>query len=272
MDTEATEGYSSVQLRKRDKLLLDKHQVELAILERKLQKVKSISDGTAKQLFDAVNRGRKLAQSLGFDDVYDAQFTIDSVDHDISFRECYDRLHRQDDQLSALKKEVTALETKLHNAEEKVKELQTELEARMSYSRCSIFICCSHFMHAEFISRSISTESNLRDQLRSLNEKYDALKSVKERAAERYKVDFKKWRTFNNWLFAEDKKHNKYRNEPGITHEEKKQRDMSSIMRKKQMMMEIGPDLARFEGEPGDDVERTKLLMQTIHNDIYKLY
>lgn len=139
MDTEETTGYSSVQLRKRDKLLLDKHQIELAIIEKKLQKVKSISDGTAKQLFDAVNRGRKLAQSLGFDDVYDAQFAIDSADHDISFHECYDRLHRQDDQLSARTKEITALETKLHNAEEKVKELQTELEARTSYNRCSIF-------------------------------------------------------------------------------------------------------------------------------------
>jgi len=102
-----------------------------------------------------------------------------------------------------------------------------------------------------------------------LNEKYDSLKSVKERAADRYKVDFKKWRTFKNWLFAEDTKHNKYRNEPGITHEEKKRRDMDSIMRKKQMMIEIGPDLARFEGEPGDGDEGTLLLL-TIQNHAYE--
>jgi chromosome segregation ATPase len=140
MDTEATAGYSTVQLRERDKLLLDKHQIEVAILEKKLQKVKSNSDETARQLFDAVNRGRRLARSLGFDDVYDAQFAINSIDHDTSFRECFDRLHRQDDQLSAQKEEITALETKLHNAEEKVKELQTELEARTSYSRFTQFI------------------------------------------------------------------------------------------------------------------------------------
>lgn len=84
---------------------------------------------------------------------------------------------------------------------------------------------------------------------------------MKERAAERYKVDFKKWRAFNDWLFAEDTKHNKYRNEPGITREEKKQRDMACIMRKKQMMIEIGPDLARFEGEPGDGDESTLLML-----------
>jgi hypothetical protein len=120
MDTEATAGYSSVQLPKRDNLLLDKHQIEVAISEKKVQKVESLtSDETAKQLFDEVNRGRNY----------------------IPFRECYDRLDRQHNQLSAQKKEVTALETKLHNAEEKAKELQKELEARTSYSRCSIFIC-----------------------------------------------------------------------------------------------------------------------------------
>ena len=72
---------------------------------------------------------------------------------------------------------------------------------------------------------------------------------MKERAAERYKVDFKKWRAFNDWLFSEDTEHHKHRNEPGITLEEKIKRDMASIMRKKHKMIEIGPDLARYEGE-----------------------
>ena len=113
-------------------------------------------------------------------------------------------------------------------------------------------------MFIHFIADSIlSLNRSICEQLKRLNEKYDTLKNVKERAAERYKVDFKKWRAFNDWLFAEDTKHNKYRNEPGITREEKKQRDMTSIMRKKQKMIEIGPDLARFEGEPGDDNEST---------------
>lgn len=75
---------------------------------------------------------------------------------------------------------------------------------------------------------------------------------MKERATERYKADYKKWRAFNNWIFAENDKHHRYRNEPGISKEEKKRRDLESIMRKRQKMVEIGPDLARFEGEPED--------------------
>ena len=102
--------------------------------------------------------------------------------------------------------------------------------------------------------------------MRRLNEQYDALKDVKERAAERYKVDFKKWRAFKDWLFAEDTKHRRYRNESGITPEEKRERDMASIMRKKQKMLEIGPDLARFEGEP-EDGDIGMLFLLTSHND-----
>ena len=132
--------HSSVRLHERDKLLPDKHQNEIAILEKKLEKVKSISDETARHLFDAVNRGRRLAQSLGFNDVYDAQFAIDSVDdHDISFRECYDCLHRLEEQLSTEKKETESLRAKLHDAEVKVEELQAQLETRASDSRCLIY-------------------------------------------------------------------------------------------------------------------------------------
>ena len=115
-----------------------------------------------------------------------------------------------------------------------------------------------------------STESSLREQLRRLNEQYDTLKDVKERAAERYKADFKKWRAFRDWLFAEDTDHHKHRNEPGITREEKKGRDMASIMRKKQKMIEIGPDLARFEGESEDGDKGTLSMILVIRNDVHR--
>jgi len=85
--------------------------------------------------------------------------------------------------------------------------------------------------------------------LKGINERYDALRANKERAAERYKADFKKWREFNKWLFAEDDEHRKRRTEAGILKEERKRRDLASVMRKRQKMIEIGPYLARFEGE-----------------------
>ena len=86
-----------------------------------------------------------------------------------------------------------------------------------------------------------------------LQARYDALKDVKERAAERYKVDYKKWRDFSKWLFTEDDNHRKHRNEQGISATEKKKRDYESIMRKKQKMMDFGPDLAQFAGEDDEN-------------------
>ncbi len=96
------------------------------------------------------------------------------------------------------------------------------------------------------------SEIRHKEELKGINERYDALKAVKERAAERYKADFKKWREFSKWLFAEDDEHRKRRNEAGISKEEKKRRDLASVMRKRQKMIEIGPYLARFEGELED--------------------
>jgi hypothetical protein len=53
-------------------------------------------------------------------------------------------------------------------------------------------------------------------------------------------------------LFAENDEHRKRRTEAGISKEEKKRRDLASVMRKRQKMIEIGPYLARFEGELED--------------------
>ena len=54
----------------------------------------------------------------------------------------------------------------------------------------------------------------------------------------------------NDRLFSEDTEHHKHQDEPRITHEEKIKKDMTSIIRKKQKMIEISPDPAQFEGEP----------------------
>ncbi|KAF8808347.1 hypothetical protein BYT27DRAFT_7210891 [Phlegmacium glaucopus] len=69
--------------------------------------------------------------------------------------------------------------------------------------------------------------------------------NVKEHAAKHYKVDFKKW-TLNITNI-------------GTNLEKKKRRDRASIMCKKQIMIEIGPDRARLE-EPEDDNKALTML------------
>lgn len=88
----ATAGntYSSAHLRERDKILEAKHQKELAFLERKCDRLRWSNDDTLKQLFDARLRGDKLARSLGFNDIHEAQVAIDTTDYETppTFKDC----------------------------------------------------------------------------------------------------------------------------------------------------------------------------------------
>jgi hypothetical protein len=88
--------------------------------------------------------------------------------------------------------------------------------------------------------------SSLQTELSHLQHRYDALLATKERAAERYKADYKKWRTIKQWLcessdskeihpLLKDSNYDVYRR-------------VSSID-KRRKFEEIGPDLSAFDEE-----------------------
>ncbi|KDR79382.1 hypothetical protein GALMADRAFT_243412 [Galerina marginata CBS 339.88] len=180
-------SYSGSHLRERDQLILEKHEEEINALQAKFWRLKYSADEISKNLFDASNRGRRLAESLGFNDVFDAQVAIDSAEHSVTYRECLERLQIAEAQLSVEKKDVQILQAKLHEKEQENKKLAKEK--------------------------------------RALEVQYDDLKDKKERAAERYKADYKKYRELKAWLFSDDKKSRKHENEPGITQQEKLTRE-----------------------------------------------
>jgi hypothetical protein len=243
-------AFSSSLLRERDQKILEKHAREKAELEFRIQKVKKVNDERAKELFDALHRGDRLARSIGFDNLYEAQIYLDSLDHSTAFKECMDRIRILEAELTCEKKEVEILQVKLNKVEDNSR-LQAEFEKLKTEFR-SVTQCSVFENNPRLIQVFSNSERHHREELKQLQERYDSLKAAKERANERYKADFKKWRDFNNWLFAENDEHHKRRNEPGISKEEKKRRDLENVMRKRQKMIEIGPDLARFEGEAYD--------------------
>ena len=125
--------FSSSDLRARDQRLLEKFEKEKAEYERKIQKIKYRADDTAKELFDAVHRGNRLARSLGFENVYEAQVFIDSAEHDVLFRDCFSRVQLLEAQLVSEKKEAEISQARIRNLEddqalqEQVDRLRTEL-------------------------------------------------------------------------------------------------------------------------------------------------
>ncbi|KAG2149266.1 DNA repair protein endonuclease SAE2/CtIP C-terminus-domain-containing protein [Suillus clintonianus] len=87
--------------------------------------------------------------------------------------------------------------------------------------------------------------SSLQLELSHLQHRYDALLATKERAATRYKADYKKWRSFKHWLcessdcdkglhpLLKDTNYDAYRRVSGID--------------KRRKFDEIGPDLCAFD-------------------------
>jgi hypothetical protein len=99
--------------------------------------------------------------------------------------------------------------------------------------------------------------SSLQAELSHLQHRYDALLATKERAAERYKTDYKKWRTIKQWLcessdcskmhpLLKDSNYDVYRRVSGID--------------KRRKFEEIGPDLSVFDDE---DEQMFKTCMYT---------
>ncbi|KAF8876589.1 DNA repair protein endonuclease SAE2/CtIP C-terminus-domain-containing protein [Infundibulicybe gibba] len=161
--------YSSVHLRERDKMLEDKHKQQLEVLERKIDRLKWSNTDTLKQLYEQQNRTLRLATSLGFNDIYEAQMTIDNADHDATYTACFERADR-------LEAEVTSLRDRVQHLEEERDAMQQKLDE----------------------------DSKVSTELTRLQARYDDLLRNKEQAAERYQADYKTWKTLKEWLFQEE--------------------------------------------------------------------
>jgi hypothetical protein len=99
------EPYSSVQLRERDKILIERHQKELAAIESKVDKLKWSNTDLLMQLFESQNRAHRLATSLGFNDIYEAQVHIHNADHSTVYKDCINGFDQLQNELAKEKNE-----------------------------------------------------------------------------------------------------------------------------------------------------------------------
>ncbi|EGO19713.1 hypothetical protein SERLADRAFT_402397 [Serpula lacrymans var. lacrymans S7.9] len=87
--------------------------------------------------------------------------------------------------------------------------------------------------------------SSLQFELSELQRRYDALLEAKERAAARYKLDYKKWRDFKRLMYADDKEDRARR--PLDAHKD------SRVHGKRKRFEEMGPNVDAFEDEEDED-------------------
>jgi hypothetical protein len=86
-----------------------------------------------------------------------------------------------------------------------------------------------------------------------LQSRYDALSEVKERATERYKTDYQKWRKLKNWLFTYEEEGAKGKDGRELSAEEKKRLRNKAVMMKKELVMKLGPDYAENHNVDGSE-------------------
>lgn len=93
---------------------------------------------------------------------------------------------------------------------------------------------------------SRDTEASLKLELSHLQRRYDELLKVKERAAERYKKDYKKWGEFKAWLFAETTNDNDILR--ALDPEQRKRYKSLVRSKNKKVWKDIGPGLGGEDG------------------------
>ncbi|TFK23899.1 hypothetical protein FA15DRAFT_687731 [Coprinopsis marcescibilis] len=164
--------FSSAGMRDRDKRVESRHRQETGSLERKIENLRRSNDDTRKQLFDVVQRSDRLAQSLGFQSVFEAQETLDLMDEPCSYK---DSLQRMQD----LEAQLRATRTEAEEAREQVATFQ-----------------------------SLQRDNKLlQKQNKDLTDKLDDLQANYRRVGEIYKRDYKKARELFRWADEQEAKH-----------------------------------------------------------------
>lgn len=115
-----TTTFSSAQMRERDKQLEEKHQKEIVAVERKLERLKRSLNDADREIFDLRNRSNQLAHALGFSDIGEAQRAIDVSDHEVNFKQAFERVQ-------FLEKEVKAERSRTEQSNVHAQQLKEEL-------------------------------------------------------------------------------------------------------------------------------------------------
>ncbi|KAF9239649.1 DNA repair protein endonuclease SAE2/CtIP C-terminus-domain-containing protein [Melanogaster broomeanus] len=117
----------------------------------------------------------------------------------------------------------------------------------------------------------LSQIANLQAELHSLGARYDTLLEAKNRAAARYKVDYKKWRDFKRWLFQDVKKDDDVK--LLLTGDELDAYKRASALGKRKQFEELGPSLEYPGGEDStSDVEEDKRSSSRLRHQRSKSY
>ncbi|KAJ3992509.1 hypothetical protein F5050DRAFT_908210, partial [Lentinula boryana] len=181
LEDDTTNAFSSATFRERDKAIQRRHEDEIRRHKIALDKMNQANADLRTSLFDLKNRSNRLVQSLGFDDLMEAQVYIDarkSEDGQTTYRDCLRSAGSLEDEL----KEAKTLIAKMENRE---KELEGE---------------CSMLRKAK--DESTSAYRKLVKERQNLQERHNGTIKANNAAQERRQKDYEKWKGFKRWILC----------------------------------------------------------------------
>ena len=213
---------------------IDELEQKIQRLEKKNQRLQLAQDDAAKQVIDAIGRGKRLAQSLGFQEVAEAQLYIDSLDDELDLRQLIERAKLHDEGAPGSATDYDQIKAE---REELKKELQGLRE-----NRYITFV-------AAFWSRLTPSRKDTKTQqeLAELHGRYDAILVDRLRSSEYFKGYYAKFKRFNKWWTTHD---------PQAEPDWDQLSDAEKKIRKERFIAKRRADIAQFGieiGKDGDD-------------------
>ncbi|KXN81962.1 hypothetical protein AN958_03370 [Leucoagaricus sp. SymC.cos] len=211
-----TTTFSGAQLRERDKAIEERHKKELDSVERRLERFRKALDNAEKQAFELRNSGQQLAESLGFSDINEAQRAIDVSDHEVTFRETFERVQVLGDEIKVERTRKELLEIRCLELEES---LENERKCRQIFEK---------------------SERRCQQELHDLQLQYDAIQLKGKRAQELFTRDRRKFFDLYRWLCMENADKSNLQ-VPDIDYD--RIRDQNTL-RRRDILREFGPALS----------------------------
>ncbi|KAJ7045824.1 DNA repair protein endonuclease SAE2/CtIP C-terminus-domain-containing protein [Mycena alexandri] len=216
---------------------------DIARLQRRWELANHAVDDLNGQLSAAEKVASKLASSLGFATVYAAQTCIDMADEPMTYKEVVQRAE-------GLRKDLLQERTENEKLRAQVQELQVErdtLRVKISESAVLSPIKATH-------RSSSQLDGALQRQLHALQRRYDELQAVKLRAEERYKADYRQFRSVKVSMRSEEiqQMEDQYMaDRPNLTNDERKRRrrEINTVIVRKVLELEASENTKEYVGD-----------------------
>jgi len=123
----------------------EKYRAKLDAAERKIEMLKRAIVDADKQNLDLRHRVQRLVEFLGFSDINEAQRAYDMANHEVTFRQSFQKVQIMEDEVQKERMQNERLQRRCHELEErfenerKRRSVSYQLDSfHLNYSQCNI--------------------------------------------------------------------------------------------------------------------------------------